>query len=77
LPSFTAWDAIGYDGDGYLRVVGGRTLYETAIFYDHTHGQMVKLVRLDTTDGRLRQINRYVSPDTPLEVVYPEKSSLS
>lgn len=66
----TAWDAIGYDGDGYLRIVGGRTLYEAATFYDNTPGDRVKLSRLDTTsDGLLRQVNRYVDPDTLLEEV--------
>lgn len=62
----TAWDFIGYDGDYYLRLVGGRAKYETAIFYDDTRGEKVKLARLD---GSLRQVNRYVDPDTPVEVV--------
>lgn len=66
--TITAWDAIGYDGDGYLRIVGGRALYETAIFYDNTPGDRVKLVRLDTRSG-LHQVNRYVDADTALEIV--------
>lgn len=63
----TAWDFIGYDGDHYLRIVGGRAKYETAIFSDDTRGDQVKLARLD--EGSLRQVNRYVDPDTPVEVV--------
>lgn len=67
----TAWEAIGWEDTGddrYLRVVGGRTLYETATFYDNTPGHMVKLSRIDTRYG-IRQIDRYVDPDTLLEVV--------
>lgn len=63
----TAWDFIGYDGDHYLRIVGGRARYETAIFHDDTRGEQVKLARLDP--GSLRQVDRYVDPDTPIQVV--------
>lgn len=66
--TLTAWDVIGHDGDEYIRIVGGRTLYETAIFYDNMPGERVKLARLDTTDG-LHQVNRYVDADTPVELV--------
>lgn len=62
-----AWDFVGYDGSGQLRIVGGRTLYETA---DNTAADRVRLARLVyATPGRLRQINRYVPADTRLEVV--------
>jgi len=65
-----AWDFIGFDHDSYwLRIVGGRARYEAAIYYDDTPGDHVKLVRLDTSTGGIRQIERWVSPDTPLEVV--------
>jgi hypothetical protein len=67
-----AHDLIGYDGDAYVRVVGGRTLYESVMVpqsgYD---GGNVRLVRLDVSSAGLRQINRYVSPDTPVELVEP------
>ena len=63
----TAWDWIGFAGDGgQLRVEGGRTLYEAA---DNNGGAHVRLARLVEEDGRLRQINRYVDPHTPLEFV--------
>lgn len=65
----TAWQVIGYDGPDSLRVVGGRALYDAAIYYDDTRGTQVKLARLDATAGGLRQVNRYVSPDTQVEIV--------
>jgi hypothetical protein len=68
-----AWDYIGFDGDDgrLLRIVGGRWLYDAAIYSrrDRRNGRdWVKLVRLDTTEG-IRQVNRYVHPDTQLELV--------
>jgi len=65
----TAWDLIGFDpglddAKG-VRVVGGRTLYEAV---GNDGGQLVRLSRLDTTDG-LRAVIRYVDPDTPMEIV--------
>lgn len=67
----TAWDLIGYgeqQGDGHVRVVGGRTLYELVSFNDCTAGEKVKLSRLSTRGG-LHAVERYVDPDTLLEVV--------
>jgi hypothetical protein len=64
-----AWDFIGYDGPHWLRVVGGRARYEAAIYYDDTPGDHVKLVRLETTPDGIHQVERWVDPDTPLEVV--------
>lgn len=49
-----------------VRIVGGRTLYEAVVFNDGTHGHRVRLDRL-TND--LRVVNRYVDPDTPMEVI--------
>lgn len=68
--SLTAWDVIGYDGPAHIRIAGGRTLYETAFFYDNGRTHNVRLARLDTKDG-LRQVNRYVDPDTEVELVQP------
>jgi hypothetical protein len=65
----TAHDLIGHDGDQYIRIVGGRTLYESVLVGDGYDGGSVRLVRLDTSDG-LRQVNRYVHPDTPVELVW-------
>lgn len=62
----TAWDCIGRVPETHrVRIVGGRTLYEQAIYYDHTPGEKVKLARLDG----LRQVNRWVDGDTPVELV--------
>jgi hypothetical protein len=68
---YSAWDLIGFDGTNGLsvRVVGGRTLYEGVIFYDDTRGTRVKLARIDTSSGFLRQVSRYVDADTQLELV--------
>jgi hypothetical protein len=71
----TAWDLIGYDGDASIRIVGGRALYETAIFYDGTRQQFVKLARLEARADGLAQVNRYVAPDTPVELVTTEGGS--
>lgn len=70
----TAWDLIGFDGsEGLVRIKGGRTLYEAVDYNDARGGQTVKLARLVTVihngQPRLRQINRYVDPDTELEVI--------
>lgn len=66
----TAWDLIGFDGtSGMVRVVGGRALYEAVDYQDSRGGKLVRLSRLDVTAGGLRQVDRYVDPDTPLEVV--------
>jgi hypothetical protein len=68
--TLVAHDLIGYDGDDYIRIVGGRALYESVMVpFDGYEGGNVRLARLDTTGGRLRQINRYVDPDTPVELV--------
>jgi hypothetical protein len=67
----TAWDFIGYDGPAYLRIVGGSAKYEAAMYLDNTPGDRVKLARLEARgDGTLREISRYVDPDTLLEVVH-------
>ena len=68
--SLIAHDLIGYDGDQYIRIVGGRTLYETVLVLDGYLDGNVRLCRIDTKHG-LRQINRYVDPHTPVELVDP------
>jgi hypothetical protein len=81
--TLTAWDLIGFDGfdethwpdDGehqpaWVRVKGGRALYEAVMYLDSTPGTQVKLARLDTAPtGGLREVSRYVDPDTLLELV--------
>lgn len=65
----TAWDLIGYDGPDFVRIKGGRALYEAVMYLDNTPGEQVKLARLDATADGLREISRYVDPDTELEIV--------
>jgi len=73
----TAWDCIGkyadlIDNTHSIRIVGGRTIYEMA--YPVKGYQRVLLCYLEDTDnGHLRQVNRYVSPDTPVELIPIEK----
>ena len=70
----TAWEMIGFDGDGgnSVRVQGGRALYEAVIYYDSTPGERVKLARLDARADGIHQVSRYVDPDTVLEIVPDE-----
>ena len=66
----TAHDLIGYDGPEWIRIVGGRTLYESVCVLDGYDGSgNVRLVRLVADERGLRQINRYVDPDTPVELI--------
>lgn len=65
----TAWSLIGFEGPDYVRIVGGRTKYENVMFNDNGRQQKVLLAYLDTTGGNLHQVNRYVDPDTLLEIV--------
>ena len=66
----TAHDLIGYDGDDHIRIVGGRALYESVMVpFDGYDGGNVRLARIVADDRGLRQINRYVDPDTPVELV--------
>lgn len=71
MTTTTAWALIGFDGrDGEsVRVVGGRALYESVAFNDWSRGEMVQLRRLDVKPEGLREVVRYVDPDTLLEVV--------
>lgn len=74
--STVAWDLIGYDpldypGTSGVRIVGGRTVYETV---GNEGGERVRLMRLDTRHG-LRAVTRYVDAETPMELV-PEDEPL-
>lgn len=64
-----AHDLIGYDGPDYIRIVGGRTLYETVIYWDGQRSPQVKLAKLVSDARGLHTIIRYVDPDTPVELV--------
>ncbi len=61
----TAWDLIGDEGS--FRILGGRTVYE-AVEYVSTE-ESVKLAYLAPTDDGIRQVSRYVHPETPIEVL--------
>lgn len=77
--TLTAWDCIGrVPATHHVRVVGGRALYDDAIYNDATSrtGRRVKLARIDPvapTPGRLTatlcQVNRWVDADTRVELV--------
>lgn len=64
MTTTTAWDLIGDEGE--FRIVGGRTVYSDVCSYN---GETVRLCRLVAKDGRIHQINRYVDPDTQIEVI--------
>lgn len=61
-----AWDLIGYDGDQYVQIVGGRARYDSVMYWDDTPGTQVILGRLNAD---LSQTLRYVDPDTPVCLV--------
>ncbi len=73
LRSATAWDLIGWE-DGLVRIHGGRALYEAVMYDCSRDGRMVKLARVESVmcdDGvyRVREVRRYVAPDTVIEVM--------
>jgi hypothetical protein len=63
MTTITAWELIGDEGE--FRIVGGRTVYSDVC----SNGGTVRLCRLVAKDGRIHQINRYVDPDTQIEVI--------
>ena len=67
----TAFDLIGYDGDQYIRIVGGCALYETVAVRDGYQDGPVILQRLDVrpVPNGLRVVNRWVDPLTRVELV--------
>lgn len=72
--TLTAWDLIGFprtagEDQLWIRVQGGRALYEAASFDDSGRATRVRLSRLDVTPDGLHQVDRYVDPDTVVEVV--------
>lgn len=65
----TAWELIGFDGS-CRTLPAGRTIWESVDYDDSRGGSMVKLSRLEVMPGmKLRQVTRYVHPDTPMEVL--------
>lgn len=63
-----AWDLIGAAGTFRLWPNGNAT-YEQVDFHDSTPGTQVKLSRLVAEDAGLRCVERYVDPDTLIQVM--------
>jgi len=59
----------GYEGDHHLRIVGGRAVYETVIYWDGQRSDKVKLAKLVRDEGGLHTVLRYVDWETPIEIV--------
>lgn len=57
---------IGWD-DGKFCVKGGTARYEAVMYNASRNGNLVKLARLEVSNGRVREVSRYVLPDTVLE----------
>jgi hypothetical protein len=64
-----AFDLIGYEGDQWIRVIGGRTLYESVLVRDGYTDGSVRLTRIVVDQDGIRQLNRYVDPETAVELV--------
>jgi hypothetical protein len=66
-----AGELIGHEGA--FRLPGGRTTYE-AVMYDEAtaRGDRPRLARLDTSSGSIRQVNRWVDWDQPVEIISDE-----
>ena len=63
----SAWDVIGEEGCVF-RIKGGRAFYEEVNYNCATGGHNVRLGRVDTCKEGLAVVERYVAPDTTLEV---------
>lgn len=85
--TFTAWSLVGFDGQfpyddqhdgsnpkGRVKIVGGRALYDAVMFNSGGWAENVKLARLEADSRGLREVSRYVDPDTLLEFV-PDKEA--
>lgn len=59
--------------EGQFRVPGGRTIYDAVMFNDATaRGSRVRLARLAVTERGVRQVNRWIDWDAPIEVLSHE-----
>ena len=67
METVPAWDLIGHEGK--FRIAGGRKVYEAVMRNEATArgDRSVRLCYL-ATDGGLRQVNRWVDADTPIEI---------
>lgn len=65
----TAWEMIGWD-NGLFRIVGGRATYEAVMYNCATGGRLVKLAKLVPVKGGIREVSRYVEPETMLETQF-------
>lgn len=64
----TAWELIGWD-DGLIRIVGGRTTYEAVMYNAANDGRKVKLAKLKPEMRGIREVKRYVDPETKIEII--------
>jgi hypothetical protein len=64
----TAWELVGWD-NGLVKIVGGRTTYEAVMYNDPTGGRLVKLAKLVGEERGVREVKRYVEPETKLVIV--------
>lgn len=62
----TAWESIGWD-EGLFRIKGGHAVYEVVVYNCHNEGRLVKLAKLKPEESGIREVKRYVDPDTVLE----------
>lgn len=63
-----ACELIGHNGQ--YRLPGGHTVYEGVMFNEASaRGDRVRLARLDTSGGGIRQVNRWIDWDQPVEVI--------
>lgn len=70
----TAEESIGWDNGGF-RIKGGRAIYEAVMYNCHNGGKLVKLARLDAVgEMEVREVSRYVKPETVLEFEVEDKS---
>lgn len=69
-----AWELIGHEGKFMLP--GGHQVYE-AVMYDTVtaRGSRPRLARLETKDGTVRQVNRWVDPEQLIEVHYDNEEA--
>lgn len=77
--TLTAWDCIGrVPSTHHIRRVGGRTLYEDALYNDATSrsGNRVKLARLGTNKYGLHEFTQWVDADAPVELINSETGAV-
>lgn len=74
----TVWDLMGdwsWMDDHKFKLKNGRTIY-TDVGYDCSrNGKNVMVGRLESTEHGIKQVKRYVHPDTEVVLIPVEKSN--